>query len=138
MSVESWNPNQATAAKQPDTEQIIALLKRFSSLAANDDQLDTLATQLSEQEREQHHLMSWELDQWPPLVSQLSQDELVQLVKFFTLIEVQLSGWQAGHKSPVIAINRELKKRGHKLDKELLMWIRKNSDNRFIPNGALL
>lgn len=138
MSVESWNPNQAAAPKTQDTEQTIPLLKRFSSLAANTEKLDSLATNLSEQEQQQNHLMNWEQEQWPPILKDFSDDELIQLIKFFTLIEMQLSGWQAGHKSPVIAINRELKKRGERLDKELLIWIRENSNNRFIPNGAIL
>ncbi|MGB5325866.1 MAG: hypothetical protein WBN40_10640, partial [Pseudomonadales bacterium] len=59
------------------------------------------------------------------------------LMRFFTCAEMQLPGWQAGDKSPVIAINKILKRRGHKLDKAMLGWIRQHSDNRFLPNGPL-
>ena len=57
---------------------------------------------------------------------------------FFTLIEMALPEWAAGAKSPVISINKILKSRGHKLEKDMLLWIKQNSDNRFIPNGSPL
>ena len=48
-----------------------------------------------------------------------------------------LSGCEANDKSPVIHISRLLRRRGYRLDKELLLWIRDVNKNRFLPYGAL-
>ncbi len=71
----------------------------------------------------------------PGIVS--PSEQLLHLVRFFTLAEMQLSGWEAGAESPVIWIVKTLRRRKSPPSKDLLLWIKANSDNRFIPNGAL-
>lgn len=67
----------------------------------------------------------------------LAEDELVALVRFFTLAEMQLPGWDAGKQSPVIYLVRMLKQR-QAFTPALRQWIKANTDNRYLPNGALL
>ena len=73
---------------------------------------------------------------WHTVARALSNDELIALIRFFTVAE-SLPGWQAGNQSPVIWLNQVLKQRGVKLDRTLLQWIKAHSDNRFLPHGQL-
>jgi hypothetical protein len=75
---------------------------------------------------------------WQDVLTPLAEGALLQLVRFFTLIEQQLPHWHGGDKSPVIWISRLLKKRGTPLSRETVLWIKANSDNRFLPNGPVL
>lgn len=133
MTIESWSPTSNSSGKTVDTQ----LLQRFLNIA-NNNQLDDLNEVLSDEEKQQSGIMHADQAAWEKAVKMLDNDQLIALIRFFTLAEEQLSGWHAGSESPVIAINQVLKSRGHKLDRDLLMWIRQNSTNRFIPNGAIL
>ena len=67
----------------------------------------------------------------------LTDDELILLIRFFTLAEMQLPGWDGGQLSPVIYLVRILKQRSA-FGSELRRWIKANTDNRYLPNGAAL
>ncbi len=82
-------------------------------------------------------LMRRDLADWKTPLSTLSDPELVALVRFFALAEVELPGWEAGKRSPAIACARELRARGS-YPAELTRWLRKHSSNRFLPYGSLL
>ena len=73
---------------------------------------------------------------WAPLLAAESDARLVRLVKFFTVAEMRLPGWEAGARSPVIRIVAELKRR-KTYPKDLTAWIKANSTNRFLPYGSL-
>lgn len=68
---------------------------------------------------------------------ELGNDELICLIRFFTLAEMQLTGWDGGKYSPVIYLVRILKSRAA-FDSELRRWIKDHTDNRYLPNGAVL
>ena len=73
---------------------------------------------------------------WLEQAKQLDDEELVQLARFYTVAEQQLSGWRADDKSPVIAFVRELKNR-RQFDAQLRKWIKAHTDNKFLPHGSL-
>jgi len=73
---------------------------------------------------------------WAPLLAAESDARLVRLVKFFTVAEMRLPGWEAGARSPVIRIVAELRRR-NAYPKELTAWIKANTTNRFLPYGSL-
>ena len=134
MTLGSWDPKtaEATASFSIDPQQ----LQHFIQLA-NDDQLDDLAEQLDDtQIQQQAALMQLPEADWLTACEDLPSSELLALIHFFTVAEM-LPGWQCGEKSPVIWLTKIIKKRGEKLDKELLVWIRTNSNNRFLPYGSL-
>lgn len=134
MSVGAWDPNQATGE---GFDIDMAILERFISLSEN-DQLDNLTQQLdNELITGQAPLMKQERDRWTETAAQLSSEQILHLIRFFTLAEMQLTGWEAGSESPVIWLTKILRQRKQPLDRDMLLWIRANSDNRFIPNGAL-
>ena len=82
-------------------------------------------------------LMRSDPARWAPLLTAFDSATLIALVRFFTLAEQQLPGWEAGRTSPAIACARELRGR-HDYPAELTAWIRQHSDNRFLPYGSLL
>ena len=86
----------------------------------------------------QYAIMQATPDAWQQALADVSDDDLLALIRFFTVVEMKLPQWEGGAQSPVISINRLLKSRGSKLDREMLLWIKANSDNRFIPNGSPL
>jgi len=81
-------------------------------------------------------LMKRPAQDWEPLLAAESDVRLVSLVKFFTLAEMRLVGWEAGARSPVVRIVAELRKR-NAYPKELTAWIKSNTTNRFLPYGSL-
>ena len=74
---------------------------------------------------------------WSAVAQDLSTQDLVALIRLFTLGEGQFSSWQAGAKSAVIKLVRVIKAR-KKMTPELTAWIKANSDNRFLPHGDLM
>lgn len=71
------------------------------------------------------------------LAESLDDAGLETLVRFFTLAEMQLPGWEAGKQSPVIYLVRIMKARGS-FTPELRKWIKANTDNRYLPYGSVL
>lgn len=67
----------------------------------------------------------------------LADEDLIRLVRLYTLAEGRFADWKAGAKSPVIALCRILRDRGA-WPAKLTAWIKANSDNRFLPYGSLM
>lgn len=67
----------------------------------------------------------------------LDSDTVISLVRLFTLVEEQVSGWDGGNKSPVISLAKILKERGD-LEADLRKWIKSNTKNRYLPHGSAL
>ena len=81
-------------------------------------------------------LMKMPADVWSPLIAAEPDEHLVRIAKSLTVAEMRLPGWEAGARSPVIAIVRELRRRGS-YPKELTAWIKAHTTNRFLPYGSL-
>lgn len=134
MSLGSWDPNidaaDASLLTQPD------LLPRLVGYA-REDRLEQLGTLLDDEEQQRlAGLMKIEHGAWRDAVEPLPDDDVLQLVRFFAVAE-NLPGWEAGAESPVIPLAQVLRKRGARLDRELLRWLREVNDNRFLPYGPL-
>ena len=99
---------------------------------------EILKDHLTDVEKNKFYILRLSDEIWLQSLNDFDNSELLDLIKFFTLIEMQLDDWISGENSPVIKINKILKKRGIKLDQQMLLWIKKNSSNRYIPNGKIL
>ena len=134
MTIGSWDPNKKkiTANDEINTELLACFIAATKKLPC---ELNTILTndQLQESQIIEASASAWQL-----AINKFSNEELVLLIQFFTVVEAQLPAWAAGARSPAILINRELRRRGEKLNKEILLWIKDNTDNRFIPNGSLI
>lgn len=82
-------------------------------------------------------VMSLDAEQWEAAARKQDIPELVAWIRFFTLAEARLPGFEAGAKSPVIPLARVLRERGA-YPEGLTAWIKAHSDNRFLPHGSLL
>jgi hypothetical protein len=123
---------------QPDEHHVTldaALLERLLAAAACLDQPEFALTAI-EIERFAA-LMRLPAADWQTLIADQPDARLAALVKFFTLAEMRLPGWEALARSPVIALVAELKRR-KRYPSELTAWIKANTTNRFLPYGSLL
>ncbi len=66
----------------------------------------------------------------------LTSEQLIRLVRLYTLAEARFPDWKTGAKCPVIDLCAILRRRGE-WPTELTAWIRSNSNNRFLPYGSL-
>jgi hypothetical protein len=131
MTIGVWQPAKADAEKGLSLDD----LKAYAVLT--DGALENLAASLSAaQIGGDGRLMRLDEAPWQ-VATALSDEELVNLVRFFTLAERQLPGWDGGKQSPVIYLVRILKQR-EAFTPVLRQWVKANTDNRYLPNGALL
>ena len=135
MTLGSWNPadSSETIAYHIDP----ALLQRCIAFA-DADNWQALPAWEQQLPNNSSQMMKLAAHDWQDALAALDEHALLQLTRFFTLIEQQLPHWHGGDKSPVIWISRLLKKRGTPLSREMVLWIKANSDNRFLPNGPIL
>lgn len=134
--VGNWDPNQGKEDSKAAIDS--SRLMRFIAIAES-NQLDQLSRVLTQQEIDADRpLMKIHKDAWAAAAEPLSNEQLIQLIRFFTLAEEQLPGWEAGSLSPVIWLCRALKSRGAFPDQELIQWIKTNSRNKFLPYGNIL
>jgi len=132
VSIGSWEPGNKTSLQVVEHGKLIELLTCFR-------QADPamLADSMSpDQIQRDAKLMKLGEDSWRNCES-LADDEFEPLVRFFTLAEMQLPGWDGGVRSPVIYLVNHMKQRGL-FTPELRKWIKKNTDNRYLPNGSVL
>jgi hypothetical protein len=134
MSLGSWDPtvesSDTALLLQPD------LLRRFIEYD-REDQLEELPQLLSEEEKQRlAGLMKVDHNTWRATAEPLPDTELIHLIRFFAMAE-NLPGWEAGAESPVIPLAKILRKRGTRLEKTLLAWLREVNDNRYLPYGPL-
>lgn len=133
MSVDVWEPGgTADHGVQIQGE----LLRRLVDCAREElttlDQEQLQAHRLADESR----LMGLEPGAWET-ASELSTEDIERLVRFFTLVEMKIAGWEGGRKSPVIPLVRMLKSR-EAFTAELRKWIKANTSNRYLPNGSAL
>ena len=134
MSLGSWDPKIAAA----DDALLLqpALLRRLIDFDRA-DQLAQLEQLLSDEDKQRlAGLMKIDHHSWRSAAEPLPDDDLLHLIRFFGAAE-NLAGWEAGADSPVIPLAKILRRRGTRLDKTLLQWLRDINDNRYLPYGPL-
>lgn len=139
MALGTWDPKIDV-----DSSELLltpSLLTRLIGYACDveerDDTLTQLERLLSDEDKQRlAGLMKVDHALWRAAAEPLPQADLLHLIRFFAVAE-NLPGWEAGANSPVIPLAKVLRKRGERLDKALLQWLRQVSDNRYLPYGPL-
>ncbi|HEX7037597.1 MAG TPA: hypothetical protein VF210_17645 [Pseudomonadales bacterium] len=132
MTVETWDPRPPAAGLTP--RAVERLLEAAARLDEPRFGLDReAAAELAPVAR---HRPAAGID-WAQAAEGLGDDELIALVRLFTLAESALPGWEARDESPVIPLAAVLRRRG-RYPADLTAWIRAHSDNRFLPYGNLM
>lgn len=146
MSVESFDPSATGAAL--DQTAISRLLEAGSQLdtghgsghesghESRHELVDGLGLSKLEQST-MANLMTAPAADWQAAVESLDDAHIETLIRFLTLAEEAINGWQAGDKSPVVPLVKVLKARGS-YDRSLTRWIKSNTSNRFLPHGSLM
>lgn len=134
MSLGSWDPKVASQSTELLLES--ALLRRLIAYS-DEGKLAQLEQLLSADEKQRlAGLMKIDHLIWHTAAESLLENDLLHLIRFFAVAE-NLPGWEAGATSPVIPLAKILRKRGVRLDKSLLQWLREVNDNRYLPYGPL-
>ncbi len=134
MGVGVWEPGNTVAAPAVDAA-LLARLVAFASLVG--DAVTPLGEALKDSGLESAPwLMTLEADAWL-LAEALDTADISRLIRCFTLLEAQISGWNGGQTSPVIPLVKLLRQRGE-FDPALRKWIKANTDNRYLPYGSAL
>ena len=129
MAIDVWEPKQPAGVR----------LEQLTALAAQmvDADLSDLGTVLDKESIKRDATLMTQTEESWAVAAALSDDDIVVLVRFFTLAEMQLAGWEAGKRSPLVPMVKILKSRGV-FTPELRKWVKANTDNRYLPNGAAL
>ncbi|GAB5450665.1 MAG: hypothetical protein Hals2KO_09930 [Halioglobus sp.] len=134
MSLGSWDPNADAAAKSAAIDD--ATLQRLMDYSRT-DKLAQLSEVLNDDDSQRlSGLMHIDHDAWAAAAEGLDEDSLRDLIRFFAVAE-NLPGWEAGDRSPVIPLAKVLRQRGHRLERDFLLWLRQVNENRFLPYGPL-
>ncbi len=128
MSIGVWKPSTAVPLTTAQLSTLLELLPE--AMLDNLDDLDVGDFQVY------RSWMKTEAALWQS-AEDLDAQAKHQLIRFFTLAERDWVGWDAGKTSPVIALVASLK-RMDQFDPEFRRWIKSHTDNRYLPNGAVL
>lgn len=129
MSVGVWEPKKPTSVEPEKLRQWLEIFRGAdpddlpASLSEDAIQADAVFMKLDES--------AWQA------AEQLNDNELEDLIRFFTLAEMQVPNWQGGETSPVIYLVRVLRAR-NAFKPELRKWIKRHTDNRYLPYGPAL
>lgn len=129
MTVNTWQPAAPLALSSALLEQLLAVLPK--------QELTDIKNQIPGSDIERFAVLMKSGGEAWNVAEKLADDDIKRLVIFLTLAEEQLSGWEAGKRSPVIDLVRILKQR-RAFHPELRKWIKANTDNRYLPNGPVL
>ncbi|MCH9691763.1 MAG: hypothetical protein K0U59_06825 [Gammaproteobacteria bacterium] len=132
MSIGTWEPAKPTATQARKEIHRNALERMMASV-----QDAKLTKDLNAEDRAASYLMGLPAQQWLEESEAWNNNQLWQLIQFFTLAEMQLPEWRADAESPVIPLAKALRQRKTPLNKEQLQWIKQHSNNRYLPYGPL-
>lgn len=135
MSVNSWDPEIAEnlSGYQLDANYILQLTEQFKASSQT-----SVLDYFSGQEQQQHSaMMKQSREQWLNTVQNFDDSQITALIKLLTLAEMEMSAWEAGEHSPVIYLTKFLRQQGRPIERDLLLWIKSTSNNRYLPNGPL-
>ena len=131
MNIGNWTPTN------PDAEIDSALLETGLT-ASREGKLEELTQILSlDQQTDLASQLRLPKETWLIALEHYNSEQLKALLRFFVRAEMLVPGCEVGDQSPAIRANKLLRQRGDRLTKEDLLWIRENTNNRFIPNGSI-
>lgn len=123
MSVDSWEPVPQPQSIQPDQlEKLLQLASESVDLTPELNWIQPFA--------------QLEKAKWMEIAQSLTEQQLVDLIKLFTLVEAQ-GNWDLAEKSAVIPLFKVLRKQAG-IDKALVQWVKEHTDNKYLPFGPLM
>ena len=133
MTIKSWEPKNQQISPPTDAINLSLWIEYGHEESVYENAKNLSADEILEVKT----VVNQSGDFWLDATKNLSENDVLQLIRFFTLAEENQTEISCGNDSPVIALNKILRKRSQPLSKEMLLWIRQNSSNRFLPNGSI-
>jgi hypothetical protein len=128
-----WQP----AKTNPIDTTLLEELSALGALAFTQN-IDLNAALSSHAQQQAQAWLKLNEEDWQASLENLDLGALFPLAVFFTLAEMQLSGYQCGARNPAIWCFRWLRKHQAQPAKEQIQQLKKLTDNRFIPYGSVL
>jgi hypothetical protein len=75
---------------------------------------------------------------WLKAIEDFTDVQILNLCMLFTVGEMKFSTWTFGSKNPTIYFLRQLKAENRAAEKDFVRWLKKQTDNRYIPYGPAL
>jgi hypothetical protein len=75
---------------------------------------------------------------WLKAIENFTDAQVLNLCMLFTVGEMKFSTWTFGSKNPTIYFLRQLKAENRAAEKDFVRWLKKQTDNRYIPYGPAL
>lgn len=131
--VDTWQPSANI------TEISVQKLTRFASMINNYDHAKHDISQLTEDDITYvSSLINSANTLWIKAIEGFSVDQIKALCVFFTVGEMHFSTWAFGSNNPAIYFIKHLKSSNLGVEKDFIRWLKKQTDNRYIPYGAAL
>jgi|TARA_B110001454_G_C12604826_1_gene386116 hypothetical protein len=131
--VDTWQPS-------PSNNVISAQkLADFSVFITNqDDAKQTIKGLIDEDIKLVESLVNAPKSAWIKAIEGFSVEQVKKLCIFFTVGEMEFPSWAFSSKNPTIYFIKQLKVAKTPLEKDFIHWLKKQTDNRYIPYGAAL
>ena len=131
--VDTWQPS---SSNDVISEQKLA---DFSALITNQERARENIKDLNDKDIKLiESLINSPKSAWIKAIENLSIEQIKNLCVFFTIGEMEFSNWAFASKNPTIYFIKHLKAQAIPLEKDFIRWLKKQTDNRYIPYGAAL
>ena len=131
--VDTWQPTEQKT--NISAEKLLG----FASLISGQDtiQEDVMRLESADIELVNSYLNTPQ-SAWLKAIEDLTDAQILNLCMLFTVGEMRFSTWTFGSKNPTIYFLRQLKAENRAAEKDFVRWLKKQTDNRYIPYGPAL
>ena len=131
--VDTWQPS---SSNDIISEQKLA---GFSALIkSQEDARQNIKGLIEEDIKLIESLINTPQSAWIKAIEGFSAEQVKNLCMFFTIGEMEFTNWAFASKNPTIYFIKHLKAQSTPLEKDFIRWLKKQTDNRYIPYGAAL
>jgi hypothetical protein len=131
--VDTWQPTeQKTTISAERLSNIAALISSQESIEEDVMSLDNSDVDLI------NSYLHMPQSAWLKAIEDFNDAQILNLCMLFTIGEMKYPAWTFGSKNPTIYFLRHLKAENRAAEKDFVRWLKKQTDNRYIPYGPAL
>lgn len=131
--VDTWQPADQKA--EISSEKLLDLVSLISSQ-------ESIQEDILQLEKADINLLSNHINTpqsaWLKAIENFNDAQILKLCMLFTVGEMQFPTWTFGSKNPTIYFLRHLKTENRAAEKDFVRWLKKQTDNRYIPYGPAI
>lgn len=131
--VDTWQPSEQITSISAEK------LLGFASLISSQENIQEDVMRLESADVELiNSLLNAPQSAWLMATKDFTDTQVLNLCMLFTVGEMKYPGWTFGSKNPTIYFLRHLKAENRAAEKDFVRWLKKQTDNRYIPYGPAL